>query len=162
MKLSKHTAECSLAHVVELLRQPAAGPRLLVASRNYENSLAMDRIQIAYAYGLLSYEDFRDLEIIRRLRNEAAHCIWDFSLHDSGVQEMVMQLNAAERVEQLDSKTVKNLLGVKRTLKLPKLTKAKQRLLLNGLALHDIIQRKLADAIERYLNIRKSCRALKG
>ena len=43
VKLTKDQAECSLAHVVELLRQPVAGSRLLVASRNYENSLAMDR-----------------------------------------------------------------------------------------------------------------------
>lgn len=57
VKLTKDTAECSLAHLVELLRQPAAQngkPAGLphqtapcvpvrVASRNYENSLAMDR-----------------------------------------------------------------------------------------------------------------------
>jgi hypothetical protein len=43
VKLTKNQAECSLAHVVELLRPPAAGSRVLVASRNYETSLAMDR-----------------------------------------------------------------------------------------------------------------------
>jgi hypothetical protein len=60
VKLTKDTAECSLAHLVELLRQPAAGVTqngkpagpppptaasapVRVASRNYENSLAMDR-----------------------------------------------------------------------------------------------------------------------
>jgi hypothetical protein len=61
VKLSKDQAECSLAHVVELLQQSTSKsgalvanvaklfrqspdvPRLLVASRNYENSLAMDR-----------------------------------------------------------------------------------------------------------------------
>jgi hypothetical protein len=42
VKLTKDQAECSLAHVVELLRPPAKS-RVLVASRNYENSLAMDR-----------------------------------------------------------------------------------------------------------------------
>src|ERR1035438_6914130 len=43
VKLAEHRAECSLAHLVGLLRPPAAGPRVFVASRNYENSLAMDR-----------------------------------------------------------------------------------------------------------------------
>ena len=43
VKLTKNQAECSLAHLVGLLGQPAAGPHILIASRNYENSLAMDR-----------------------------------------------------------------------------------------------------------------------
>jgi hypothetical protein len=43
VKLTKDTAECSLAHLVELLRQPGGGASVRVASRNYENSLAMDR-----------------------------------------------------------------------------------------------------------------------
>src|SRR5580693_2858266 len=45
VKLTKDTAECSLAHLVELLQQPAksASTSVRVASRNYENSLAMDR-----------------------------------------------------------------------------------------------------------------------
>ena len=43
VKLTKDTAECSLAHLVELLHQPAKNASVRVASRNYENSLAMDR-----------------------------------------------------------------------------------------------------------------------
>lgn len=42
VKISKDQAECALAHVVELLPRTANG-RLLIASRNYGNSLAMDR-----------------------------------------------------------------------------------------------------------------------
>jgi hypothetical protein len=42
VKLTKDTAECSLAHLVELLQQRAAKAPVRVASRNYENSLAMD------------------------------------------------------------------------------------------------------------------------
>jgi hypothetical protein len=43
VKLTKDTAECSLAHLVGLLQPPAKGATVRVASRNYENSLAMDR-----------------------------------------------------------------------------------------------------------------------
>lgn len=110
-------------------------------------------IQIAYAYNLLSYKDFQDLEIIRRLRNEAAHCFWDFSLEDSGVQNLVMQLAAASR-RHLDFSIDKKAIGKSDQ---PKLTKAKRHLILNGLTLLDIIQEKLADAIELYLEKRKSC-----
>jgi Sulfotransferase domain len=42
VKLTKDQAECSLGHVVELLQQKADS-RVWVASRNYENSLAMNR-----------------------------------------------------------------------------------------------------------------------
>jgi hypothetical protein len=43
VKLTKDTAECSLAHLVDLLHKPGNGTAVRVASRNYENSLAMDR-----------------------------------------------------------------------------------------------------------------------
>jgi len=42
VKLTKDTAECSLAHLISLLRS-SADATVRVASRNYENSLAMDR-----------------------------------------------------------------------------------------------------------------------
>jgi hypothetical protein len=43
VKLTKDTAECSLAHLAGLLEQSPGDTKVLVASRNYENSLAMDR-----------------------------------------------------------------------------------------------------------------------
>jgi len=99
-------------------------------------------IQIAYAYGLFSYNDFRDLEIIRRLRNEAAHCVWDFSLRDSGVQNMVMLLSAASR-QRINPSIEKNAAPKNDAPNSPKLTEAKRHLIQNGLALLDIIQKSL-------------------
>ncbi len=43
VKLTKDTAECSLAFLVETMQRPEAVGAVSVASRNYENSLAMDR-----------------------------------------------------------------------------------------------------------------------
>jgi hypothetical protein len=44
VKLTKDTAECSLAHLISLLPQTGSADKTVrVASRNYENSLAMDR-----------------------------------------------------------------------------------------------------------------------
>jgi len=123
---------------------------------NAQLSTFAGMIQIAYAYGLLSDEDYEDLQLIRKLRNEAAHSIYDFSLQDSGVQTIVMQLKADARCEPTTKEHEKNLPDTKQFLNLPKLTKAKSHLILNGLALHDIIVAKLADALERLLIKRKT------
>lgn len=55
-------------------------------------------IQLGYAYGLISPEDCRDLNLIRRIRNEAAHCPFDFSFNDRGVSSLIRQLTAAARI----------------------------------------------------------------
>src|SRR3989442_87408 len=57
-------------------------------------------IKIAFAYGLISAEDYEDFELVRRLRNEAAHTIYDFSFEDHGVQEMVIRLKADEGIRR--------------------------------------------------------------
>ena len=52
------------------------------------------KIQIAYGYGLISQQDYENLELIRKIRNEAAHSLYDFSLQDAGVRKMVLRLTA--------------------------------------------------------------------
>jgi hypothetical protein len=39
-------------------------------------------IQLGYAYGLIAADDYRDLNLIRKIRNEAAHCDCEFSFGD--------------------------------------------------------------------------------
>lgn len=123
---------------------------------NAQLSTFAGMIQIANAYGLISDEDYKDLQLIRKLRNEAAHCIFDFNLQDSGVKAIVMQLSADERAERMFAELEKKSSNAKPALNLPKLTEARSHLILNGLALHDIIVAKLADAIERLLAKRKT------
>ena len=43
------------------------------------------KINLAYAFGLINREQHEALHVIRDLRNEAAHCIFDFNFRDSGV-----------------------------------------------------------------------------
>jgi hypothetical protein len=67
-----------------------------------------------------------------------------------------MQLSADERAERMFAELEKKSSNAKPALNLPKLTEARSHLILNGLALHDIIVAKLADAIERLLAKRKT------
>ncbi len=123
---------------------------------NTQLSTFAGMIQIAYAYGLLSREDYKDLQLIRKLRNETAHSIYDFSLQDSGVKAVVMQLKADARYKLAVKEPKKDLSDTKQVLNLPKLTEVKSYLIWNGLALNDIIEVKLEDAIERVLLKRKT------
>jgi DNA-binding MltR family transcriptional regulator len=43
------------------------------------------RINIAYAFCLLSRKEYEALHVLRDLRNEAAHCFFDYSFDDPGV-----------------------------------------------------------------------------
>jgi hypothetical protein len=116
------------------------------------------KIQIAYAYGLIPSKDYEDLQIVRKLRNEAAHSIFDFSLQDNGVRAVAMRLQAYARCQQTANKLEKNLRGTKGDLDLPELTEAKRHLIVNGLALHRLILAKLVDAIECLLIKRRGKR----
>jgi DNA-binding MltR family transcriptional regulator len=59
------------------------------------------RIQIGYSYGLIPVEDYRDLELIRTLRNDAAHSSTDFSFGDAKLQEQVLRLHGPHRIQEL-------------------------------------------------------------
>ncbi len=114
------------------------------------------KIQIAYGYGLISNGDYEDLQIIRKLRNEAAHSVYDFSLEDDGVQAVVMQLKADSRCKQPVQELGNDSSEAKPILDLPKFSESKRHLILNALALQDIIQEKLVDTIERLLAKQKT------
>ena len=43
------------------------------------------KINIAHAFSLISRKEFDALHLLRKLRNEAAHCYFDFSFNDPGV-----------------------------------------------------------------------------
>jgi DNA-binding MltR family transcriptional regulator len=114
-------------------------------------------IKIAFAYGLISAEDYEDLELIRGLRNEAAHTIYDFSFEDHGVQEMVMRLKADERIRRKAADSKKSPAVAEGTkLALPEITEVKRHFLLNSLALRDTILEKLVNTVELLLTKRKA------
>ena len=115
-------------------------------------------IKLAFAYGLISADDYEELEIVRRLRNEAAHTVYDFSLEDNGVKELVMRLKANERMrlKAIDAKGSPP--GVTK-LVLPEISKVKRDFLVNSLALHETILEKLEGAVQSLLTKRESERS---
>jgi DNA-binding MltR family transcriptional regulator len=58
------------------------------------------KIQLAYAYGLISRDDFLDLERIRKLRNKAAHSDETFTFGNPQIKEEVRRIGTPERIEK--------------------------------------------------------------
>ena len=56
---------------------------------------------LAYAYGLIEGDEYEALNIIRKLRNEAAHEHFEFKFQDKGVTGLVEKLRAYERVKDV-------------------------------------------------------------
>jgi hypothetical protein len=81
-------------------------------------------IQLGHAYGLISKHDCDDLHVIRKLRNEAAHTLFDFSLQDKGVKAVLNQLKSTMRSEQANTSSAKQDRR-KNSSRLPQLTEEK-------------------------------------
>ncbi len=105
-------------------------------------------IKIAFAYGLIPTDDYEELEIVRRLRNEAAHTICDFSLEDDGIKDLVLRLRADERMPP-NAVDAKSSPAGTANLTLPKITKVKRHFLVNSLTLNDSILEKLEKEFNR-------------
>lgn len=112
-------------------------------------------IKIAFAYGLISPEDYDDLELVRHLRNEAAHTIYDFSFEDHGVKDLVTRLKADGRTRQktIDAKAFPT---ERPKVNCPEITTIKRNFLLNTMALHDVVVGKLQSALEALLVKRRA------
>jgi hypothetical protein len=120
-------------------------------------SVFSDRIKLAYAYGFLSREDYDDLELIRKLRNKAAHTGDDFSLSNSPYCDWVNALRSASRdwgdlAAQLQEFT-KHLGDTPPYSGSPLGLAAKVRLILNGINLDASITEKTCDIMDRRLKI---------
>ncbi len=114
------------------------------------------KIQLAYAYGLIDEGDYKDLELIRKLRNEAAHTLYDFSLRDAGAESITTQLTAMERYRKLWDAEKAGLLLSRNKVTLPDMKNTQRVLIVNFFALHGILSTRIADAIETLLHRRQS------
>lgn len=114
------------------------------------------KIQLAFAYGLITEGDYRDLDIIREIRNEAAHTLHDFSLHDPGLLNLVKRLRASTRYghAKADLSGDPGSVGTDETF--PEFTEGRCLLLLNGLVLDDALRRKLCEGLQALLTKRKA------
>jgi len=51
------------------------------------------KIKLALAYGLIYIDEYEALEIVRKLRNEAAHENLTFSFEDKGIKKLIIALD---------------------------------------------------------------------
>jgi DNA-binding MltR family transcriptional regulator len=58
------------------------------------------RIKLAFGYGLISKEDYDDLELLRDMRNGAAHTIEEFSFRQPVTRNKIVAFTAPKRVPQ--------------------------------------------------------------
>ncbi|HEY1171447.1 MAG TPA: MltR family transcriptional regulator [Verrucomicrobiae bacterium] len=56
------------------------------------------KIQLAHAYGLIDAEDYADLNIIRKIRNDAAHTSVEFSFEPNDICQRITHLKAPSRM----------------------------------------------------------------
>jgi len=58
------------------------------------------RIKLAFAYGLISREDYLDLDALRDMRNKAAHTAEDFTFKLPEIRERVIRFTAPKRLPE--------------------------------------------------------------
>jgi DNA-binding MltR family transcriptional regulator len=58
------------------------------------------RIKLAFGYGLVSKEDYLDLELLRGLRNGAAHTVEEFGFRQPAIRDKIISFTAPKRVPQ--------------------------------------------------------------
>lgn len=114
------------------------------------------RIRLAYAYGLIDEGDYKDLELVRKLRNEAAHTLYDFNLQNAGAKSIISRLNALQRYQKLWDAEKARLYLSENKAPLPSMKNTQRVLIVNFLALQSILLTRIADSIEALLNRRRS------
>jgi hypothetical protein len=109
------------------------------------------KINIAYAYGLISHEEYDGLEIIRRLRNEAAHCIFEFNFQDAGVRALINELVAYERIKQA-------AFLLEQFCAFSEIDESKRRFVVSSLALRLVLSERIVNGLECILAKREKLR----
>lgn len=100
------------------------------------------KINMAYAYGLITHDEFCALNIVRKLRNEAAHCGFEFNLQDSGVQRLIAKMNVLE-----PSKHAKGMM-----IQFPKVSEVKRNIIVNCYSLRLFLSYSIAKKMDAVLN----------
>ena len=58
------------------------------------------KIKLAFGYGLISKEDYLDLELLRDMRNDAAHTVEEFAFRHPDIRNKIISFTAPKRVPQ--------------------------------------------------------------
>lgn len=102
------------------------------------------KVNVAYAFSLISEDEFQALHVLRKLRNEAAHCFFEFSFRDRGV---VTHLN---KLEKYDLETYRALFSKEAAVKPPEKETEKFDFVVRCYAILMELQRAHLKQVERY------------
>jgi DNA-binding MltR family transcriptional regulator len=58
------------------------------------------KIKLAFGYGLISKDDYHDLELLRDMRNDAAHTVQEFAFRHPATRKKIIAFTAPKRVPQ--------------------------------------------------------------
>lgn len=159
-QLDGELKELHRQHIVSVAR-----PAESLLSDLFENfgplSTFSARIKIAYCFGLISEADYRDLELMRRVRNAAAHSPASFSLSEAGTCAKVFEIQAPSRVlpqfpELKDSMTPEELAAARNPSKGS--IRAKDYFLLAGLCLTNAILRQTWMQLKHHIQAQSGAR----
>ena len=92
--------EAHVASNLTGLHPPKAFFQQSLAGNYCPLSTLAGKINIAYGYGLISQDEFDALNTVRKLRNKAAHCAFEFSFRDRGVTALISTLATKERTKE--------------------------------------------------------------
>lgn len=105
------------------------------------------KIQMAYAYDLIDRDDYNDLELFRKIRNEAAHCFFDFNLDNAGIKAFVSKLTAHKRILSTSDRSHFN--SIRRLVEHHEKRPTKHDLMLNGFAQAHLLEQRAACEMKR-------------
>ena len=104
-----------LLELIKSFLRPGAGQNALLSSPNAPLATFSARIAAAHALNLISDQEFRELSIIRRIRNQFAHEI-NVSFEDqtmkSRVQELSQYRATDDEAESFEASVVKLILEI--------------------------------------------------
>jgi DNA-binding MltR family transcriptional regulator len=90
---------------------------------------------LGFAFGLISTEEHEELNLFRKIRNEAAHSRYEFSLEDDGIRALISQCKSFDKAFPPDSTETQQLKDAPVDPEFRQLSEAKQLFLLNARAL---------------------------
>ena len=116
-------------------------------------------IQIGFAYGLITSDEYHDLKVIKRIRNEAAHCPFVFSFDEPEIKALSMQLKfrATTRPRPPANKT-----RSRHEEELWRMSESRLHFTGSGVALHHHLMGKIVERMDILIEKKRSIKAQHG
>jgi hypothetical protein len=104
---------------------------------------------MGYAFGLITTDEHEELNLFRKIRNEAAHSLFEFSLDDEGIQSLIQRFTSFDKVSPRCGENISTKERIERDdlvdSEFSKLSEAKQVFLVNGRSLEMLLLDRVYD-----------------